>query len=112
MEIEKICQNKNKKRSAKRFKITSSGCVKRNKANHDISWYAGLNKAKCNMRRPGVLLPADIKIIKGLTWYLVTGELCSEQIVLCLFEDIEKLSNKLKDTTERVAAHLNLQRMV
>ena len=62
----KYAKSKNKKRSGKRFKVTSSGRVKRNKANHRHMLIRRSNKAKRNMRRPGVLSPADIKIVKAL----------------------------------------------
>ena len=62
----KYAKSKNKKGAAKRFKITSSGRVKRNKANHRHMLVRRSNKAKRNMRRPGVLSPADIKIVKAL----------------------------------------------
>ena len=57
---------KTRKGAAKRFKVTSSGRVKRNKANHRHMLVRRSNKAKRNMRRPGVLSPADIKIVKAL----------------------------------------------
>ena len=57
---------KTRKGAAKRFKVTSSGRIKRNKANHRHMLIRRSNKAKRNMRRPGVLSPADLKIVKAL----------------------------------------------
>ena len=57
---------KTRKGAAKRFKVTSSGRVKRNRANHRHMLIRRSNKAKRNMRRSGVLSPADIKIVKAL----------------------------------------------
>ena len=57
---------KTRKGAAKRFRITSSGRIKRNKANHRHMLIRRSNKAKRNMRRSGVLSPGDIKIVKAL----------------------------------------------
>ena len=57
---------KTRKGAAKRFKLTSSGRIKRNKANHRHMLIRRSNKVKRNMRRPGVLSPADLKIVKAL----------------------------------------------
>ena len=57
---------KTRKGAAKRFKINSSGRVKRNKANHRHMLIRRSSKAKRNMRRPGVLSPGDLKIVKAL----------------------------------------------
>ena len=57
---------KTRKGAAKRFRITSSGRIKRNKANHRHMLIRRSNKAKRNMRRSGVLSPADLKIVKAL----------------------------------------------
>ena len=57
---------KTRKGAAKRFKVTSSGRVKRNRANHRHMLIRRSNKAKRNMRRSGVLSPADLKIVKAL----------------------------------------------
>jgi len=57
---------KTRKGAAKRFKITSSGRIKRNKANHRHMLVRRSNKAKRNMRRSGVLSPADLKIVRAL----------------------------------------------
>ena len=57
---------KTRKGAAKRFKLTSSGRIKRNKANHRHMLIRRSNKAKRNMRRPGVLSPPDLKIVKAL----------------------------------------------
>ena len=57
---------KTRKGAAKRFKITSSGRIKRNKANHRHMLIRRSSKAKRNMRRSGVLSSADLKIVKAL----------------------------------------------
>ena len=57
---------KTRKGAAKRFKIKSSGRIKRNKANHRHMLVRRSNKAKRNMRRSGVLSPADLKIVRAL----------------------------------------------
>ena len=57
---------KTRRGAAKRFKIAGSGRIKRNKANHRHMLVRRSNKAKRNMRNPGVLSSADRKIVKAL----------------------------------------------
>jgi len=57
---------KTRRGAAKRFKIAGSGRIKRNKANHRHMLVRRSNKAKRNMRRPGVISSADRKIVKAL----------------------------------------------
>ena len=57
---------KTRRGAAKRFKIAGSGRIKRNKANHRHMLVRRSNKAKRNMRKPGVLSSADRKIVKAL----------------------------------------------
>ncbi|HIF83839.1 MAG TPA: 50S ribosomal protein L35 [Candidatus Marinimicrobia bacterium] len=57
---------KTRRGAAKRFKITGSGRIKRNKANHRHMLIRRSNKAKRNMRQTGVLSPGDAKLVKAM----------------------------------------------
>ncbi len=57
---------KTRRGAAKRFKITGSGRIKRNKANHRHMLIRRSNKAKRKMRQAGVLSSADKKIVRAL----------------------------------------------
>ena len=57
---------KTRRGAAKRFKITGSGRIKRNKANHRHMLVRRSNKAKRKMRQAGVLSNADRKIVKSI----------------------------------------------
>ena len=52
--------------AAKRFKITGSGRIKRNKANHRHMLIRRSNKAKRKMRQAGVLSSGDRKLVKAM----------------------------------------------
>ena len=55
-----------RKGAAKRFKVTSSGRGKRNKANHRHMLVRRSNKVKRKMRQSGVLKPGDEKLVKAM----------------------------------------------
>ena len=57
---------KTRRGAAKRFKLTASGRIKRNKANHRHMLIRRSNKAKRKMRQAGVLSNADRKIVKAI----------------------------------------------
>ena len=57
---------KTRRGAAKRFKIASSGRIKRNKANHRHMLIRRSNKVKRNMRKSGIISSADQKIVKAL----------------------------------------------
>jgi len=57
---------KTRRGAAKRFKVTGSGRIKRNKANHRHMLIRRSNKAKRKMRQAGVLSSADKKIARAL----------------------------------------------
>jgi large subunit ribosomal protein L35 len=57
---------KTRRGAAKRFKISGSGRIKRNKANHRHMLIRRSNKAKRNMRQTGVLSPGDAKLVKAM----------------------------------------------
>ena len=57
---------KTRRGAAKRFKVTGSGRIKRNKANHRHMLIRRSNKAKRKMRQAGVLSNADRKIVKTI----------------------------------------------
>ena len=57
---------KTRRGAAKRFKVTGSGRIKRNKANHRHMLIRRSNKAKRKMRQAGVLSNADRKIVKAI----------------------------------------------
>jgi large subunit ribosomal protein L35 len=57
---------KTRRGAAKRFKVTGSGRIKRNKANHRHMLIRRSNKAKRNMRKTGILSPGDAKLVKAM----------------------------------------------
>jgi large subunit ribosomal protein L35 len=57
---------KTRRGAAKRFKVTGSGRIKRNKANHRHMLIRRSNKAKRNMRQAGILSPGDAKLVKAM----------------------------------------------
>jgi large subunit ribosomal protein L35 len=57
---------KTRRGAAKRFKISGSGRIKRNKANHRHMLVRRSNKAKRKMRQTGVLSPGDLKLVKSM----------------------------------------------
>ena len=57
---------KTRRGAAKRFKLTGSGRIKRNKANHRHMLIRRSNKAKRKMRQPGILASADRKLVKAM----------------------------------------------
>ena len=57
---------KTRRGAAKRFKITGSGRIKRNKANHRHMLIRRSNKAKRKMRQTGVLSAGDAKLVKAM----------------------------------------------
>ena len=52
--------------AAKRFKVTGSGRIKRNKANHRHMLIRRSNKAKRKMRQAGILKTGDAKLVKAM----------------------------------------------
>jgi large subunit ribosomal protein L35 len=57
---------KTRRGAAKRFKVTGSGRIKRNKANHRHMLIRRSNKAKRKMRQAGVLSAGDAKLVKAM----------------------------------------------
>ena len=57
---------KTRRGAAKRFKVTGSGRIKRNKANHRHMLVRRSNKVKRKMRQTGVLAPGDLKLVKAM----------------------------------------------
>jgi len=57
---------KTRRGAAKRFKVTGSGRIKRNKANHRHMLIRRSNKAKRKMRQAGILTSGDAKIVKAM----------------------------------------------
>ncbi len=57
---------KTRRGAAKRFKITGSGRIKRNKANHRHMLIRRSNKAKRKMRQDGLVAKADRKLVKAM----------------------------------------------
>ena len=52
--------------AAKRFKLSGSGRIKRNKANHRHMRIRRSNKAKRKMRQAGLVSSADRKLVKAM----------------------------------------------
>ena len=52
--------------AAKRFKLSGSGRIKRNKANHRHMHIRRSNKAKRKMRQAGLVSSADRKLVKAM----------------------------------------------
>ena len=57
---------KTRRGAAKRFKVTGSGRIKRNKANHRHMLIRRSNKAKRKMRQSGIVSSADRKLVKAM----------------------------------------------
>ena len=57
---------KTRRGAAKRFKITGSGRIKRNKANHRHMLIRRSNKAKRKMRQDTIVSNADRKLVKAM----------------------------------------------
>ena len=57
---------KTRRGAAKRFKVTGSGRIKRNKANHRHMLIRRSNKAKRKMRQSDVVSSADRKLAKAM----------------------------------------------
>ena len=57
---------KTRRGAAKRFKLTGSGRIKRNKANHRHMLIRRSNKAKRKMRQSAILSPGDAKLVKAM----------------------------------------------
>ncbi|MBC8467398.1 MAG: 50S ribosomal protein L35 [Candidatus Marinimicrobia bacterium] len=57
---------KTRRGAAKRFKLTGSGRIKRNKANHRHMLIRRSNKVKRNMRQSTFLAPGDAKLVKAM----------------------------------------------
>ena len=55
---------KTRRGAAKRFKVTGSGRIKRNKANHRHMLIRRSNKVKRKMRQAGMVSAADRKLVK------------------------------------------------
>jgi len=57
---------KTRRGAAKRFKVTGSGRIKRNKANHRHMLIRRSNKVKRKMRQSGMISRADRKLVKNM----------------------------------------------
>ena len=57
---------KTRRGAAKRFKVTGSGRIKRNKANHRHMLIRRSNKAKRKMRQAAILRSGDAKLVKAM----------------------------------------------
>ena len=57
---------KTRRGAAKRFKLSGSGRIKRNKANHRHMLIRRSNKAKRKMRQAGLVRSADRKLVKAM----------------------------------------------
>ena len=57
---------KTRRGAAKRFKLTGSGRIKRNKANHRHMLIRRSNKAKRKMRQSELVSKADQKLVKAM----------------------------------------------
>ena len=57
---------KTRRGAAKRFKVTGSGRIKRNKANHRHMLIRRSNKAKRKMRQSSIVSAADRKLVKAM----------------------------------------------
>ena len=57
---------KTRRGAAKRFKLTGSGRIKRNKANHRHMLVRRSNKAKRKMRQSELVSKADQKLVKAM----------------------------------------------
>ncbi len=57
---------KTRKGAAKRFKITGSGRIKRNKANHRHMLIRRSNKAKRKMRQSTLVASGDRRLVKAM----------------------------------------------
>ncbi|MEC7745946.1 MAG: 50S ribosomal protein L35 [Candidatus Neomarinimicrobiota bacterium] len=57
---------KTRRGAAKRFKLTGSGRIKRNKANHRHMLIRRANKAKRKMRQSCIVSAADRKLVKAM----------------------------------------------
>ncbi|MBI89751.1 MAG: 50S ribosomal protein L35 [Candidatus Marinimicrobia bacterium] len=57
---------KTRRGAAKRFKVTGSGRIKRNKANHRHMLIRRSNKAKRKMRQSEIVSSADRKLVKAM----------------------------------------------
>ena len=57
---------KTRRGAAKRFKVTGTGRIKRNKANHRHMLIRRSNKAKRKMRQAGILKSGDAKHVKAM----------------------------------------------
>ena len=57
---------KTRRGAAKRFRLTGSGRIKRNKANHRHMLIRRSNKAKRKMRQSELVSKADQKLVKAM----------------------------------------------
>ena len=57
---------KTRRGAAKRFKLTGSGRIKRNKANHRHMLVRRSNKAKRKMRQSELVSKSDQKLVKAM----------------------------------------------
>ena len=57
---------KTRRGAAKRFKLTASGRIKRNKANHRHMLIRRSNKAKRKMRHAGLVDSSNVKNVKRM----------------------------------------------
>ena len=59
-------KQKTRKSAAKRFSLTGTGKIKRNKANHSHMLVRRSNSAKRKMRQSGIVSSADRKLVKAM----------------------------------------------
>ena len=59
-------KKKTRRGAAKRFKLTASGRIKRNKANHRHMLIRRSNKAKRKMRHAGLVDSSNVKNVKRM----------------------------------------------
>ena len=57
---------KTRRGASKRFRVTGSGKLRRNKANHRHMLIRRSNKAKRKMRQAGLVSSADRKLVKAM----------------------------------------------
>jgi len=59
-------KQKTRRSAAKRFRLTGTGKIRRNKANHRHMLIRRSNKAKRKMRQSTILSPGDAKLVKAM----------------------------------------------
>ena len=59
-------KQKTRRSAAKRFRLTGTGKIRRNKANHRHMLIRRSNKAKRKMRQDGLVSNSDRKLVKAM----------------------------------------------